>query len=261
MFKSEIVSNRFASTLSHSAFVMPVTLRTPLLATATLLLTAVTGLACGDDPVALVSPIEWADVETPVGTIEVALVRPDNEGAEPHPVLLALPWGAGTPELADAFVRRYWAEEPAARGYYVVSPAVYGPSLMDDADAILDALFAWMDANLDADLETVALVGASNGGRGAFHAAIADPERFDAMLVLPGQYTGDASNLAGLAGMPIRMIVGEFDSTWVNATRATEVALESVGIMPTVDIAGAQGHVMDLLASGLVGWIDESLGR
>lgn len=237
------------------------TLRSPLIPTALLLLSALTVLACDDDPAPLPSPVEWYDVDTSVGTIDVALVRPENEGAGPHPVLLALPWGAGTADLADAFVRRYWAEAPASRGYYVVSPAVYGPSLAGDAEAVLDGLVTWIAATLDADLETVALVGASNGGRGAFHAAIARPDLFDAMLVLPGQYTGDASLLAPLDGMPIRMIVGEFDTTWVEATLATQDALESVGIVPTVDIAGAQGHVMNLLGSGLTDWIDGALGR
>ena len=39
--------------------------------------------------------------------------------------------------------------------------------------------------------------------------------------------------------MPIRMIVGEFDATWVDANRATQNGLESVGIVTLVDIAGA----------------------
>lgn len=107
----------------------------------------------------------------------------------------------------------------------------------------------------------MALVGASNGGRGAFFAALADPTRFDAMLVLPGVYAEEAATLAPLADIPIRMIVGEFDTTWVDATLATRDALESVGIMPTVDIADAQGHVMNLLGSELVHWIDEVIGR
>ena len=38
-------------------------------------------------------------------------------------------------------------------------------------------------------------------------------------------------------------------------------ALESVGIVPTVDIAGAQGHVMNLLGDQLVDWLDEAIGR
>lgn len=221
----------------------------------------VAAAACDDGVQPLPSPVEWYEVTTPLGVIDVAVVPPSDPGTMAHPVLLALPWGSGTAELAESFVRSYWAEAPAESGYYVVAPAVFGPSLEDDADALLPALFDWIDATLGADTETVALVGASNGGRGAFFAAIADPDRFDAMLVLPGQYAGPAQDLAPLAGMPIRMIVGEFDTTWVDATMATEDALESVGIMPTVDIAGAQGHVMNLLGDGLVGWIDEALGR
>ncbi|MGB1840525.1 MAG: alpha/beta hydrolase-fold protein [Longimicrobiales bacterium] len=217
--------------------------------------------ACDDEVARLTSPVEWYEVTTPVGVLDVAVVPPMEPGTTSHPVLLALPWGSGDADLTESFVRSYWAEAPSARGYYVVAPAVYGPRLEDDADQILPALFDWVESTLGADAQTVALVGASNGGRGAFFAALADPARFDAMLVLPGVYAGEAATLAPLADIPIRMIVGEFDTTWVDATLATRDALESVGIMPTVDIADAQGHVMNLLGSELVHWIDEVIGR
>ncbi|MGB1780263.1 MAG: alpha/beta hydrolase-fold protein [Longimicrobiales bacterium] len=217
--------------------------------------------ACHDEVARLTSPVEWYEVTTPVGVLDVAVVPPTEPGTTSHPVLLALPWGSGDADLTESFVRSYWAEAPSARGYYVVAPAVYGPRLEDDADQILPALFDWVESTLGADAQTVALVGASNGGRGAFFAALADPARFDAMLVLPGVYAGEAATLAPLADIPIRMIVGEFDTTWVDATLATRDALESVGIMPTVDIADAQGHVMNLLGSELVHWIDEVIGR
>ena len=238
------MASRASSTLAVAVFV-------PFLAAS----------ACDDEPVRLPIPVEWYEVSTPLGTIDVAVVPPAEPGTIDHPVLLALPWGSGAADLTESFVRSYWAEAPAASGYYVVAPAVYGPSLQDDADAILPALFTWIDSTLGADTETVALVGASNGGRGAFFAALSDPDRFDAMLVLPGLYAGEAADLTPLAGIPIRMIVGEFDTTWVDATLETQTALESIGIMPTVDIAGAQGHVMNLRGEGLVGWIDEAIGR
>lgn len=216
---------------------------------------------CDDDVTPLISPVEWYEVTTPAGVLDVAVVHPAEPGTSSHPVLLALPWGSGAADLTESFVRSYWAEAPSASGYYVVAPAVYGPRLEDDADQILPALFDWIESTLGADAQTVALVGASNGGRGAFFAALADPTKFDAMLVLPGLYDGPAENLATLADIPIRMIVGEFDTTWVDATLATRDALESVGIMPTVDIADAQGHVMNLLGGELVDWIDEAIGR
>ena len=216
---------------------------------------------CDDEVTRLTSPVEWYEVTTPLGVLDVAVVPPTEPGTRRHPVLLALPWGSGAADLTESFVRSYWAEAPAASGYYVVAPAVYGPSLEADAKQILPALLEWAGSTLGADTETVALVGASNGGRGAFFAALADPTRFDAMLVLPGMYVGDAANLAPMTEIPIRMIVGEFDTTWVEATLATRDALESVGIVPTVDIADAQGHVMNLLGDQLVDWLDEAIGR
>ena len=217
--------------------------------------------ACNDDITPLISPVEWYEVTTPAGVLDVAVVHPAEPRTANHPVLLALPWGSGAADLTESFVRSYWAEAPSASGYYVVAPAVYGPRFEDEADQILPALFDWVESTLGADAQTVALVGASNGGRGAFFAALADPTRFDAMLVLPGLYAGEAANLATLTDIPIRMIVGEFDTTWVAATLETQDALESVGIMPSVDIADAQGHVINLLGGELVDWIDEAIGR
>jgi len=214
-----------------------------------------------DDPVAQASPIEWNQIDTPAGALNVALVRPTNEGAIDHPVIVALPWGAGTGDLVEAFLQRYWLTEPASRGYYVVSPEVLGSSLETTADDVIPALFQWMESELAIDASQVALVGASNGGRGLFFAATAQPDRFQALLAMPGQYRGDERNLAVLAGKPVRMIVGEFDTSWVEATQLTAEALRSQGVDVEVDIAGTQGHVLNLVPSGLVGWIDEALGR
>ena len=56
-------------------------------------------------------------------------------------------------------------------------------------------------------------------------------------------------------------IVGEFDDTWREGVEQTRVALETVGITPEIDIAGTQGHVLDLDPAGLMDWIDNALGR
>ena len=214
-----------------------------------------------DDPVVQSSPIEWNQITTPAGALNVAVVRPTNEGSMNHPVIVALPWGAGTRELVEAFVQRYWLTEPASRGYYVVSPEVLGSSLETTADDIIPALFQWIESEFAVDASQVALVGASNGGRGLFFAATAQPDRFQVLLALPGQYRGDERNLAVLAGKPVRMIVGEFDTNWVEGTRLTAEALRSQGVDVEVDIAGTQGHVLDLVPSGLMDWIDRALGR
>lgn len=205
--------------------------------------------------------IEWNVVATPAGELNVAIVRPSDEGSEDHPVVVALPWGAGSADLVEGFIGQYWLTEPAARGYYVVSPEIRGPALDGTAGQILPALFDWMNDELSIDLDKVVLVGASNGGRGAFFAAIAAPDRFKALLTLPGRYQGTPDRLARLSGMPIWMIVGELDTSWVTATRETVTALEAQGITAEVDVVPGQGHVMALDPVQLMDWLDEALGR
>ncbi|MEM7417517.1 MAG: hypothetical protein AAF389_18650 [Gemmatimonadota bacterium] len=218
--------------------------------------------ACSSDLVAEEDPrIEWASVSTPVGNVNVAFVRPDNEGGQDHPVVFALPWGSGSADLVSSFIQRYWLTEPGARGYYVMAPEILGPSLETDANDVLPAIFAWMDAEFTYDDENVAIVGASNGGRGLFYAAVAQPDRFQALLGLPAMYQRDPSNLSVLDGKPIRLIVGELDTPWRDGVEQTRVALEQVGITPEIDIAGTQGHVLDLQPAGLMDWIDNALGR
>ena len=205
--------------------------------------------------------IEWNQVAWPGGTVNVALVRPVDEGTQDHPVIIALPWGSGSADLVRSFVQSYWLPEPAVRGYYVVAPEVRGPSLETTADELIPALFDWMSTELTFDPSRVVLVGASNGGRGLFFAAVAQPARFDALLAMPGLYAGDASDLSVLSGKPIRLLVGQLDDTWVQGTRRTARALDSVGITAEVQVLAGQPHVLSVDPRELLDWIDEALGR
>ena len=117
----------------------------------------------------------WFDVPWSGGHVRVALIPPAEDTSAPHPVIFALPWGAGSEGLVESFLGRYWSRLPGLQGYYVVSPAVRGSTLADTADELIPAIFDWMDDELDYDPSKVALVGASNGGGGMFHAALAHP--------------------------------------------------------------------------------------
>ncbi len=219
---------------------------------------------CGDtgpSGPAVQRELEWFQLSWPGGVTDVGLVRPDAGTLAPHPVLLALPWGAGTPDLVYSFIDAYWAVEPPSRGYYVVSPAITGSSLAQVGGDFIPALLDWIEGNLDADPDRVALVGASNGGRGIFHAALVAPERFAAMVGLPGSYTGVGSNLAPLSGMPVWLLVGELDTSWVESTAATAGALRELGIEVRVDTVPGQGHVMFLNPVDLMIWLDEAIGH
>jgi len=238
--------------------------RTPfLLALLALFTLAVTPAACGDDAVVgpEPAPMEWFGVPWSGGTIQVALLRPAEDTSGPHPVIFALPWGAGSQELVLTFMASYWSRVPGLRGYYVVSPAVRGSTLEDTADEVIPAIFDWMGQELDYDPSQVALVGASNGGRGMFHAALAYPDRFATLVGLPGRYDGDPAALSVLAEKPVWLIVGELDTGWREASEATIIALESQGVETAFDVVSGQGHVMSLDAGVLVSGLDEALGR
>ncbi len=218
---------------------------------------------CGDDATGLndSSDVEWQEVASALGTINVALVRPDPGTPGPHPVVFALPWGSGTRDLVLGLVGSYWDTAAPARGYYVVAPEVLGTSLAENADEVIPAIFAWMEQELDFDPDAVVLTGASNGGRGAFFAAVQQPERFSAILGMPGYYPGSDEDLAVLAGKPIWLMAGQFDTGWVASATATADALEALGIDVRLDVLPGQDHVLSVGQSTLMDWVDDALGR
>lgn len=217
---------------------------------------------CGsDDPIVTEPDIEWTQVPWEQGTVNVALVRPREEGTGPHPVIFALPWGSGSADLVEGFIQSYWLTEPAARGYYVVAPEVRGSTLDATADELIPAIFEWMESELSFDASKVALVGASNGGRGIFFAGVSQPDRFHALMGLPGLYSGAPNDLLVLADKPIWFLVGELDASWRSGTDATIAALQSQGIDSQLDVIPGQGHVLSLSDSALLDWIDAALGR
>lgn len=205
--------------------------------------------------------VDWYPIEWSGGTTNLAVLAPQEPGAGPHPVVFALAWGSGSANLVLSFLDAYWAHEPGRRGYYVVAPEVTGPTLADTADELLPAIFAWMDAQIAYDPSKVVLVGASNGGRGIFHAALSQPQRFQALLGLPGEYSGDPQNLSTLEGKPVWLLVGELDEGWVEASQRTADALEAAGAGVTLDVLPAQEHVLLVSSVELMEWIDNALGR
>ena len=237
-------------------------LRRPVFKLMAVLLLATATLGYVGERTSAAADMEWHRVPTPLGTLNVALVRPLGEGnGDRHPVIVALPWGSGSAQLVESFVGSYWLTDPMLRGYYVVAPEVRGSTLVDTADEIIPAIFEWMESELYFDEGQVALVGASNGGRGLFYAALSQPERFRALVGLPGQHTGDAEELSVLEGTPIWLLVGELDAPWVAGTESTASALEAAGIPSRVDVLPGQGHVLRLDPNELLDWIDNALDR
>ena len=230
---------------------------------------AVAGLlacaACGNTPTgdeeAQTSGFEWVQVTYGGGiAIDVAVLTPEDYSASgSHPLIVALPWGGGTASLALGMVDAYWDTEALARGYVVVSPAILGSSLATEADGFLPALFAWLDANIAYDPARVVVAGASNGGRGVFHALASDPLRFSAVIGMPGSYSGPVEDIESFAGRPAWLMVGESDSGWRASAESTKATLEAAGISTRLDVLQGQGHVLSVDQRTLMDWIDEAL--
>ena len=156
---------------------------------------------------------EWVQIIYGAETqVQVAVFTPEGySDSGNHPLILALPWGGGTPELVLGMVDAYWSGEASRRGYVVVSPSILGSSLATKADEFLPALFSWLDEHVSYDPERVVVAGASNGGGGVFHALVSDPARFAAAIGMPGSYSGPPESLERFAGKPVWLLVGERD--------------------------------------------------
>lgn len=202
-------------------------------------------------------------VEVPIGggeNVTLLVIEPDQPVAT-APTIVAFPWGAGTLSLLEGMLSSYWDPEAVRRGYNVVGVQVLGSSLATEGGRVIPAVLDWMDTNLSYDRDKVVAVGASNGGRGVFHAVLTRPDRFAALIAMPGEYAGDAVDLAPLAGKDAWLLVGEADAGWRTPTDDTKAKLESQGVTVLVDVVPGQGHVLSLSQGFLMDWIDGILGR
>ncbi len=224
-------------------------------------LLAVAGGSRADYESAQVPDFEWVEVSYGSATkVDVAVFKPEGySDSGSHPLILALPWGRGTPELTLGMVDAYWNREASRRGYVVIAPAIVGSSLATEATEFLPALFSWLDEHVSYDPERVVVVGASNGGRGVFHVLAAAPERFAAAIAMPGSYSGPTEMLEPFAGKPVWLMVGEMDQRWRASTEATRAALEAAGTTPRVNLIRGQGHVLRIDDRMLMDWLDEVL--
>ena len=99
------------------------------------------------------------------------------------------------------------------------------------------AVMGWIDENLAEGSDRVVMTGASAGGVGVFHAALAVPERVGGIIAMPGRYSGEAS-LEVLADAAVWMMVGEGDGNWVSRSEATAERLEAAGVEVTHEVVG-----------------------
>ncbi|MCY4626268.1 MAG: dienelactone hydrolase family protein [Acidobacteria bacterium] len=197
----------------------------------------------------------WVTLPLPAGgQLNLLVVRPRGPA---RGVVVAFPWGAGDAGLLAGLVETYWDEAAPAAGYAVVGVEIYGPGLRESAPVVVPALLEWIEQHLAEAAGEIILTGASAGGIGVFHAALAMPERVAAILAMPGRYSGDAS-LEALAGVPVLLMVGEHDQRWVTGSESTAERLRAAGAQVTLDVVPGQGHVLRVPERMLLGWLEDA---
>ena len=197
----------------------------------------------------------WVTLPLPAGgQLNLLVVRPRGPA---RGVVVAFPWGAGDAGLLAGLVETYWDEAAPAGGYAVVGVEIYGPGLRERAPVVVPALLEWIEQHLAEAAGEIILTGASAGGIGVFHAALAMPERVAAILAMPGRYSGDAS-LEALAGVPVLLMVGEHDQRWVTGSESTAERLRAAGAEVTLDVIPGQGHVLRVPERMLLRWLEDA---
>ena len=213
-------------------------------------------LACGADNGIGPDPPqvpEWIRLPTESGSsVSIAVVRPETT---PRGVVVAFPWGAGDASLLLGLIDSYWDHAAPAAGYAVVGVETYGPGLDEDAASVMSAVMGWIDENFAGASGDIVMTGASAGGIGVFHAALAVPDRVGGIIAMPGRHTGEGS-LASLAGTPVWMMVGEGDARWVEGSETTAERLRDAGAEVTLEILAGQGHVLIVAQDALVRWME-----
>ena len=188
-------------------------------------------------------------------SLPVTIVYPNHyDKQRRYPVIFTLPPGAGNAAMVDVNLA-LWEEQAKQRGYLIVAPQIYGLSLQSDADQTVPAIFNWMEKYLNYDTARVTITGQSNGGIGVFYAVLAEPRRFNKILVLPGFYQGNIRDLGALKGKSVLMFVGGNDPQWRRQSSETLKALQYIGAKTKLIVLPGQRHILSIDPGVLMDWV------
>lgn len=177
----------------------------------------------------------------------------DHDPAKPAKVLIALPPGTQSADVARASLDRTFGQALLDRAYIVAMPYV-GEGDPQLSLPQFDLLLEHLSASFSLDKDQVLLAGVQNGGKAAFRIAMARPDRIRALVVLPGlpPETSDESELAPLNGLPIAMFVGSSDSRWRSESEVAHAALTRIGARCSLTIVEGDGHMLPSVTPAIV---------
>lgn len=184
----------------------------------------------------------------PDGTpLNIWLVFPDGyDPAKPVPTLLAFPPGAQDLSMVDAGFY-WWAPVAIERGWLLIGPAApWGKTFGREARPLIGPLLDELLARFPVADGKFHLAGISNGGVSAFAAALDFPDRFRSLTVLAGMppRETDYAALSALRGMPVNMLVGQYDEGFLAPMTRTRDALIAAGISPHFQVVPRAPHTL-----------------
>jgi pimeloyl-ACP methyl ester carboxylesterase len=198
-----------------------------------------------------------ADVLSQTATIngmrvEFKVIRPRNfDPAKAYPAILAFPPGDQSMDMVMVGVDYNYRSEAEKRGYIVIEPAAPGGlGFVRGGDRIFPAFIEKVLKDFKVQDNKFNVVGQSNGGRSAFKIAADYPQYFWSVTGFPGVLDDAApAKLDALAKLCVHMFVGEYDSGWLEDSRAQAAALRMRGAKVTLAVEKGQEHVLSTVAN------------
>lgn len=217
---------------------------------------AAADLAATGSPSTSPGSVASGSIDIDGSVVEYVTSVPDEfEMGATAPVLLALPPGGQDLALARRLVEGTYAPEATRLGWIVVSPAAPdGQLFFNGSEAVLPAFVDWIETWVTPEGGSPHVAGVSNGGISAFRYAALNPERVRSVITFPGfaRSADDRAALADLTDVPIRMFVGEDDTSWVDASEQTVEEVRSVGGDVALTVFAGEGHIMSSTADGVL---------
>ncbi len=185
----------------------------------------------------------------------VAVAPAGFEVGDTAPVLLAFPPGGQDIDTTRSVAEQTYLTEATERGWVVFSPAspVGGDLWFGESSRLVPAVMDWIETWVIPEGGSVHVAGVSNGGLSTFAAAALVPDRVQSLLTFPGFPRDQAARAAlpELADVPVRMFVGETDTSWAEPMQETADVLDELGGDITFEIVPGEGHIIGALRDGV----------
>lgn len=194
------------------------------------------------------APYKLAMFHAKDGTaIEYALVLPESiKTGQPMPALIAFPMGEQEEYEALQGLQHYWGSAAAQRGWLSVTMlAPAGLKLHLDGAAYVPELLDEIEASYPIEGGKWHAVGYSDGGFGAFRAAIENPQRFHSLVVFPGgpSRAEEIVILDRLAPVVVRFFTGSNDAQMVQLCQRTAERIRKSGGDAIATVFEGEAHV------------------